>query len=345
VLDKAILALPPPPLSAVVASTTQPLGPLTSNQVLAMALVLVMIFSTLYLRRRWRGSRSVKLQVVAQPVVPSTFMIGPYQVERELGEGGMGKVWLGRSLADGSWAAIKVIHPYILAQDPQYLLRFQREADAASLVNDPYVAKIVAADIQPVQPGQLPWIAYTYVDAPTLEDYVKERYAREQSGLSVPEVLKLAYGMAHALLSFEIAGIVHRDIKPANILWAAHGPVVIDLGIALFINAARLTQPGTGAIGTLGYLSPERVRGGEITIQSDIFSLGTVLYFACTGEDPFANGTDHGTLSRVVNIKYTPNLGNIPRPLKKLIGMCHEKEPHKRTTPSELLAYLDKHGA
>lgn len=168
----------------------------------------------------------------------SAAVFGPYEVERKLGTGGMGVVYLATSPA-GRRVAVKVIRePY--AADPQFRLRFAREVAAARTVSGAFTAPVIDADTD----GPSPWMATLYVAGPTLS----ERVAK-QGPLDPEAVLELAAGLVEALRDIHRAGLVHRDLKPGNILLTDDGPRVIDFGITRAIDADTLTETGA-VIGT-----------------------------------------------------------------------------------------------
>jgi Protein kinase domain len=253
--------------------------------------------------------------------------IGPYQLAGVLGAGGMGRVFLGWS-SGGRPVAVKVIKSE-LAADPEFRARFRREVAAARAISGLYTALLV--DTDPDAP--LPWLATAYVDGPSLNEAVTSYGA-----LPVKSVLALAAGLAEALASVHMMGLIHRDLKPSNVLLASDGPRVIDFGISRAADTTTMTSSGQ-PIGSPGYLSPEQAVGGEVGPPSDIFSLGAVLAFAASGKGPFGTGSLPALVYRVVH--EPPALDGVPAQLRPLIERCLAKEPGDRPTASELLAELD----
>jgi outer membrane protein assembly factor BamB len=249
--------------------------------------------------------------------------IGPYRLLGRLGEGGMGRVFLGLS-AGGRRVAVKVIHDR-LAAEPEFRVRFRREIAAARKVNGLFTAMVVDADVD----GPTPWLATAYVDGPSLADAV-----HEHGPLPAASVRTLAAGLAESLAAIHAAGVIHRDLKPRNVLLAGDGPRVIDFGISLAAGTTSLTEAGF-VIGSPGFMSPEQAEGRDVGPASDIFSLGAVLAFAATGEGPFGNGSSNVMLYRVVHTP--PNLGQVPGELRPLVQHCLEKDPGSRPTPAEIL--------
>ena len=205
--------------------------------------------------------------------------IGPYRLVRQLGQGGMGRVYLGMS-PGGRPVAVKAIRPE-LAADPEFRARFGREVAAARRVSGVFTAQVVDADVD----GPVAWMATAYVPGPSLAEAVDTHGPLPEASL-----LALAAGLAESLNAIHAAGVVHRDLKPSNVLLAEDGPRVIDFGISRAAESTMLTQAGL-VVGSPGFMSPEQATGYEVGPPSDIFNLGAVLAFAATGEGPFGTGT------------------------------------------------------
>jgi serine/threonine protein kinase len=240
-----------------------------------------------------------------------------------LGQGGMGQVFLGVS-PGGRPVAVKAIRPE-LASDPQFRIRFAREVTAARTVSGVFTAMVVGADVD----GPIAWLATAYVPGPSLAEAVNEHGPLPEASL-----LALAAGLAEALAAIHAAGVTHRDLKPSNVLLAEDGPRVIDFGISRAAESTTLTQTGL-TIGSPGFMSPEQAVGTEVGPPSDIFSLGTVLAYAATGQGPFGGGTTASLLYRVVH--ETPDLDGVPAAVRPLIERCLVKEPAQRPTAAALL--------
>ncbi|SDE03178.1 Serine/threonine protein kinase [Streptomyces prasinopilosus] len=251
-------------------------------------------------------------------------VLGDYRVVGRLGEGGMGRVFLGRS-PGGRSVAIKVVHAS-LVHEPEFRARFRREVEASRAVGGAFTAPVIDADTEAEQP----WMVSGYIAGPSLHQAVADRGV-----LSPVPLAALAAGLAEALVSIHRAGLVHRDLKPSNVLLADDGPRVIDFGIARAFDATGLTRTGA-TIGSAGFMSPEQVEGGAITAASDVFSLGAVLTFAATGAGPFGVGSAPVMLYRVVY--EAPDLEAVPDPvLRALLADCLAKEPALRPTPRQIL--------
>ncbi|MFG3527685.1 WD40 repeat domain-containing serine/threonine protein kinase [Streptomyces sp. NPDC047917] len=249
--------------------------------------------------------------------------IGPYRLERLLGEGGMGRVYLGRTPA-GSAVAVKVVHR-AYAADPEFRKRFALEVAAARRVQGLYTVPVVSADLDAGEP----WLATAYAPGPSLQQAVGER-----GPLPAEEVLALTAGVAEALETIHAAGVIHRDLKPSNIVLTADGPKVIDFGIARAADVTAVTATGMRA-GTPAYMAPEYIRGQQVTEAGDVFALGLVAHFAVTGRLAFGGGSDHGVAYRI--LEAAPDLDGCPESVRRVVARCLEKDPARRPTPAEVV--------
>ncbi|XRQ09645.1 protein kinase domain-containing protein, partial [Actinomadura welshii] len=247
--------------------------------------------------------------------------IASYELLGRLGAGGMGLVYLARSRGR-RLVAVKVIQTD-LTDNPQNLERFRLEVEAAKEVSGHYTAPVIDADLE----GRPAWLATSYIDGPNLD-----RVITRQGPLDRRAVTALAAALAEALKAIHAAKLVHRDLKPANILLAADGPRVIDFGIVRAVDRAELTRH---RIGTPEYMSPEQAECVSVGPESDVFSLGGVLYFAATGHHPFGTGDTAAVLRRVVEAE--PDLARVPQEHRELIGRCLARQPSERPTPDEIL--------
>jgi eukaryotic-like serine/threonine-protein kinase len=243
--------------------------------------------------------------------------ISHYRILSAIGKGGMGVVYKAEDLRLGRYVALKLL-PHFLAGDSCALLRFEREARAASALNHPNICTVYEID----ENDGLHFIAIELVKGETL----KSRIAR--GALEVTEVLDIATEICSALEAAHSVGIVHRDIKPSNILLTTDGHAkLFDFGVAKLLGPAserqqesampvsattfelRLTSPGA-ALGTVAYMSPEQASGQEVDARSDLFSMGAVLYEMATGKHPFP-GVDTGEVLRAIQFQ-------LPSPIKQI---------------------------
>jgi len=250
--------------------------------------------------------------------------IGPYRLVGQLGQGGMGRVFLGVS-PGGRPVAVKAIRSE-LAADPEFRARFGREVSAARRVSGVFTAQVVDADVD----GPVAWMATAYVPGPSLAEAVDTHGPLPEASL-----LALAAGLAESLNAIHAAGVVHRDLKPSNVLLAEDGPRVIDFGISRAAESTMLTQAGL-VVGSPGFMSPEQATGHEVGPPSDVFTLGAVLAFAATGAGPFGTGTTAALLYRVVH--GAPDLDQVPPAVRPVIERCLAKDPRQRPTANGLLA-------
>src|SRR4051795_13108233 len=215
--------------------------------------------------------------------------LGDFRLERELGRGGMGIVYLAEETKLGRWVALKVIAPD-LAGDPEFRHRFEREARIAAGLDHPNVVPLFAAgEID----GQF-YISMRYVEGTDLKALLAER-----GRLDYPEAADIVAQVGSALDAAHARGLVHRDVKPGNILLAAgfeggHHAYLTDFGITKDSSdqTVGLTQTGQW-VGTVDYISPEQVSGRPIDARSDVYSLGCVLFQALTGHAPYQGGDVH----------------------------------------------------
>ncbi|MFD5766349.1 MFS transporter [Streptomyces sp. NPDC127049] len=258
--------------------------------------------------------------------------IGPYRLIARLGAGGMGLVYLGRSDL-GRTVAVKVVQAEH-AQHAEFRRRFAREVAAARRVGGAWTADVLDADTE----AAVPWVATQYIPGPDLTTVV----ARDFGPLPEHSVRTLANRLALALQAVHEAGLIHRDLKPSNVLITVDGPRVIDFGIARAMDglAGDSLHTRTGMlIGSPGFMSPEQVRGLELTPASDVFCLGALLVFASTGRLLFG-ATDTGLNAHLFRVaEEEPDLTGVPDSLVALVRSCLHKDPTKRPTPHEVAAY------
>ncbi|MEU9121071.1 serine/threonine-protein kinase [Streptomyces sp. NPDC048506] len=255
--------------------------------------------------------------------------LGGFRLLARLGEGGMGQVFLALS-PGGQPAAVKVIRNDFV-RDAEFGKRFAREVGAAQKVRGAHLAPLLDAEPQ----AERPWLATTYVAGPSLRDLVVDN-----GPLPAGQVTLLAWGIAHALADIHAAKVVHRDLKPANIILDESGPKVIDFGIVKSLAQSVTYSSNSTRIGTPLYMSPEQASGRSVDAASDVFALGSTLYFLATGCEAFAAENEWAVAHRVV--ADAPDLSSIPPPLRRLITDCLHKEPEQRPAPTRLLAWCEE---
>jgi serine/threonine-protein kinase len=206
-----------------------------------------------------------------------TLLSGRYRLDAQVGSGGMSTVYRAFDTVLERQVAIKVMHREIAA-DADQLERFRREARAVAQLNHPYIVGVIDAG----EDGVTPYIVFEFVEGETLKDRIR-RHGR----LPIAEAVAYAIEIAEALGEAHNRGIVHRDVKPQNVLVDEEGSAkVTDFGIARTLDQEQLTADGR-VLGTTDYVSPEQALGHPVTGQSDLYSLGIVLFEMLTGDVPF----------------------------------------------------------
>ncbi len=248
--------------------------------------------------------------------------VGPYKIVSHLGAGGMGEVYLAEDARLGRLVALKILPSYFVSDETR-LLRFQREARAASALNHPNIFTIHEVG----EFEEIHFIATEFIDGETLRALCAKR------ALSLREITEIAVQIASALAAAHAAGIVHRDIKPENIMLRGDGILkILDFGIAKLTEQTASesgeaptvlkVQTEAGVVmGTVGYMSPEQARGLAVDERTDIWSFGVVLYEMIARRAPFARATRMDTLVAILEREPTPLaefVGDAPEELKQL---------------------------
>jgi serine/threonine protein kinase len=248
--------------------------------------------------------------------------VGPYEVLRKLGAGGMGSVYLALD-DDGKTVAVKVIHQHV-AEDTTGLRRLAREVAAMMRVASPYVAELLDADLRAVRP----FIVTRYVQGRSLQQIVERRGPLGEEALR-----SLGAGLVAALDAIHAADVVHRDLTPRNVMMADGVPIVIDFGIAQAFDATRITQT---MVGTPGFVAPEVIRGEHATPMADIFSWAATMVFAATARKCFGGQTFIEVIHRT--LEKDPDLTGVPRDLLPALGRSLRKDPAERPSTEALIA-------
>ncbi|QNS03757.1 protein kinase domain-containing protein [Streptomyces xanthii] len=252
--------------------------------------------------------------------------LGPYRLSGVLGEGGMGKVYVGQDSL-GTLSAVKVLRPE-LAHDTNLAQRFVREAQAAQAVRSPGVAAVLGAWTE----GGRPWIATEFLAGLTLDQAVDSH-----GPLPEPAVRALAASLARTLADIHAAGLIHRDLKPPNIVLTSTGPRVIDFGIARPEHGLTLTTTGQVPV-TPGYGAPEQALGKRVAPPADVFSLGAVLVYAATGQRAFTGA--HVAAVQYAVVHEEPRLDGLSPQLRDLVAPCLAKDPALRPAPDRIAAAM-----
>ena len=267
---------------------------------------------------------------VARPDRPgaSDLVMGRYRLVEPLGTGGSAEVWRGVDERLGRTVAVKLLHHHLLP-DEAARARFKREAEAAAALSHPGIVAVFDAEASPAGAA----IIFELVDGEPLSD----RLARE-GALPVPEAARIGAEVAEALDHAHERGVVHRDVKPANILLDAEGRArLVDFGIARLLEAgsAHLTTAGM-ITGTLRYLAPEQLAGGEATAGADLYTLGLVLYEMLTGHPAF----DPPTPVALIEAQRHPptDIPGVPADLSAVSLAAMEPDPAKRPSSAGAMA-------
>tara|TARA_R110002072_G_scaffold303069_1_gene492589 strand:- start:74658 stop:76298 length:1641 start_codon:yes stop_codon:yes gene_type:complete len=267
----------------------------------------------------------------SEPTLPDR--IGPYEVLRKIGSGGMGTVYLGRHIDTDLEAAVKVL-PSSLAREPGTVDRFEREIDAMRKLTGPHIVRLFESGHDEATDQM--FFAMEYVEGETLTDCIlaNRRLPWEQA-------VDIAIQICSALKAAHATGVVHRDLKPSNLLIGDDGVVKLtDFGVAQVFAAQRLTVTG-GIIGTAEYMSPEQAQGKRCTRASDLYSLGAVLYVMLAGRPPFTgkNAVEiiqkHSTARFDRPTLYAPD---IPKILEDVVCKLLEKSPEDRYSDAHVVS-------
>ena len=258
---------------------------------------------------------------------------GKYKLERLVGKGGMGAVFLAQDLTLDREVAIKVLPPDI-SQDPHVIKRFQQEAKTAAKLDHTNIIPIYRVESE----GGLNYFVMKYIAGVSLEDVLEQK----KEPLAADYIQRVVWEAACALGHAHQRGIVHRDVKPANIMFDHDGKVMLtDFGISKALQAASAFT-GTGMIiGTPHYMAPEQAKGQAVDGRADQYSLGVVAYRMITGQLPFSGDSVHTILYKHI-FEEAPRTSsirqNVPPFLSEAISRAMAKEPDQRFPTMEDLA-------
>lgn len=261
--------------------------------------------------------------------------ISHYKVVKRIGAGGMGEVYLAEDTKLKRHVAMKFL-PHQFCADPQFKMRFLREAEATARLNHPNI--VIIHDVGEFR--ERPYFAMEYLEGLTLRDLMQ----KEQ--LAPDRILELAVGICEGLQAAHDKQIIHRDIKPSNIVIDPYGrPKILDFGLAALHGSEQLTRTGS-TMGTIKYMSPEQVEGKSITGRSDLFSLGVVLYEMMTGRTPFERDNEASTLHAILNDVPEPVAryrAGISEDLQRIITKLLARDPaHRYQTAGDVRADLSR---
>jgi hypothetical protein len=267
--------------------------------------------------------------------------LGPYEIVSLVGAGGMGEVYRARDPRLGREVAIKVL-PATFTSDLDRLRRFEQEARAAAALNHPNILTVHEVGIQDGQS----YVVSEFLEGRTL------RQVLQDSALPVRKVIDYAIHIANGMAAAHEKGIVHRDLKPENLfvtkddrlkildfgLVKLMQPAVAGIGATMVATQATETSPGV-VLGTVGYMSPEQVKGLAVDHRSDIFSFGLIVYELLSGNRAFTGGTSAEVMTAILR-QDVPELPEvIPVGLRHIVAHCVEKDPAQRFQSARDLAF------
>jgi len=256
--------------------------------------------------------------------------LGKYDIVREIGKGGMATVYFGRDPINHRDVAIKIAHPEMLQDSSTgewFREMFFNEAKVAGVLKHPNIVSVYDAGIE----GDVCYIAMEYVGG----EKSLQTHCDASALLPIEDVVQIIFHSAKALDHAHRHGVVHRDVKPANILLTEDGDIkLVDFGIALFTHYDHMAA--TQLMGTLGsplYMSPEQILEDNVTTQSDLFSLGVVMYEMLTGKQPFFAENLSAIVHRITKEAYIPisdYRSDVPLVIENIVGRLLKKRPEDR---------------
>jgi serine/threonine protein kinase len=275
-----------------------------------------------------------RLLVVDDPNV-GRVVLGKWRLERRLGQGGMGSVYLATELTVDRPVALKFLHP-TLAEREEYRTRFEQEARIMARIEHPNLAHLYGVE----RDGSVPFLVMRYVSGRPLSRLMKDKKA-----LLLPEALPLVVQMAAALSALHARGYVHRDLKPGNVMVSEDGHVtLLDFGLTRTHNP-NLTRPGV-ALGSPQYMSPEQVMAGPLDARSDLYTLGLLTSELLVGHRPYKEETTKEMLLQHLNeVPQPAHLGNPKVPeavsqvlLKAMAKKASDRQPTVEAFVEQLLS-------
>ena len=256
-------------------------------------------------------------------------LAGSHAIERELGRGGMARVFLARDLKHDRLVALKVLDPELARAIGSE--RFLREIKVAARLQHPHILTVHDSGEIPGDGNDpaLLWFSMPYVDGESLRDRL-----RREGELPLADAVAIARDTADALAHAHAHGVIHRDIKPENLMLTGGHTMVADFGVSRALGDEAQHLTGTGiAVGTPAYMSPEQATAGQIDHRSDIYALGCVLYEMIAGEPPYSGRTAAQTLTRAMTEPYRPLRSlrdTVPATLEQVIATALARAPADR---------------
>jgi serine/threonine protein kinase/WD40 repeat protein len=265
--------------------------------------------------------------------LPAETQLGPYKIFALIGAGGMGEVYRARDTRLQRDVALKVL-PESFTTDPDRLRRFEQEARAVAALNHPSIVSVYDVG----DAGGVHYIVSEFLEGETLRQLISP------SGMSARKVIDLAVQLAQGLAAAHERDIVHRDLKPENVFVTRNGRLkILDFGLAKLRRPQAITETLDGVtvaetsvgqvLGTVGYMSPEQVRGDAADHRSDIFSFGSILYEMLYGQRAFKRDTAAETMAAILNEEPSEASGKNPPvtpALERIVRHCLEKRPGQR---------------
>jgi serine/threonine-protein kinase len=263
------------------------------------------------------------------PLQIGDIIAGRYKLEKVLGDGAMGQVFIAENVAIGRKCAVKVLKAELLA-DPSFRQRFQQESEAIAAIEHRNVARFLDLVV-----GDPTFLVMEYVRGPTLEEVLEK-----DKRLAIQRALRICGRLCWALEAAHQSGVIHRDIKPSNViltpdLESEEEPKLIDFGLAKLANTAvkaGLTRTGQ-IVGTPEYMAPEQIANKPVDARSDVYALGCLLYEMLTGKPPFEGQDDVQVLYQQLHDQPKPleqHVADAPRELRDLLKRALAKKPEDR---------------
>ncbi|MDP9178871.1 MAG: serine/threonine protein kinase, partial [Gemmatimonadota bacterium] len=259
-----------------------------------------------------------------------------YDIERELGGGGMSRVFVATDRLLGRKIVIKLLSPELIESVNR--ARFRREIQVAAQLQHPHIVTLLSAG----EDGDLVYYTMPFIEGESLKSAVEQKGPQP-----VREVIRILYDVVDALSYAHARGVVHRDIKPANILRSGNHSLVTDFGVAKALNAAMSSSPMTStgmAIGTPAYMAPEQLAGDPTADHRiDIYAVGLLAYELLAGKSPFWAATPQAQMAALLTLDPKPLnelRKDVPKKLSDVIMACLEKDPADRPPTAEALMIL-----